>query len=66
MAAAQVASAQADSIQQNGVAASTSSSAVTSSNLAGVPAALVGLNEQQVQMIQQFSVDSRLNLEWCK
>lgn len=27
---------------------------------------LVGLNEQQVAMIQQFSVQSRLNIEWSK
>jgi hypothetical protein len=27
---------------------------------------LAGLTEQQVQMLNQFSVDSRLNLEWCK
>lgn len=31
-----------------------------------LPPELVGLNEQQCLMIQQFSVESRLNLEWSK
>ena len=31
-----------------------------------IPPELVGLNEQQVLMIREFSAQSRLNLEWSK
>ena len=31
-----------------------------------IPPELVGLNEQQVLMVQEFSAKSRLNLEWSK
>jgi len=35
-------------------------------NVISEPTLLPGLNEQQTQMIKQFSINSRLNLEWSK
>lgn len=41
-------------------------SAAAISAIPVVHEALIGLNEQQIQMIKEFSVNSRLNLEWSK
>ena len=41
-------------------------SAAALSAIPVVHEALIGLNEQQIQMIKEFSVNSRLNLEWSK
>lgn len=65
-----LASQQASEVGNENVAPSAAS--VASSSGIAMPtsdpnaAILVGLNEAQIQMVREFSVNSRLNFEWCK